>query len=465
MGFQNEMYKIMTSNNHIMLNVTFLIFLLTLVVMVIKFMINVFEMKINNKEKVIFLVSTFISVLTARLMVPIPILYRVICTIIITILVFFILKQNIEKSIISSSITNTILLIGEVLFSKILRFINSQNNIFNTLNSNLNFIIFSLIILFSLIVLIAIVNFIFKKFNLKINIRNNLSSKERNIIIFKSIFCMCIIFLTALELFYFKNYMLTVLVIGSIIVLESYCIKDISNINKIEESNIKIEALKDHVKNLNIMYDDIRSFKHDFSNIVQALGGYIVTENIEGLKEMYARLLVEIKQVNNMELLNPEIINNPAIYNILNSKYCKADSYNINMNIEVLIDLNGLNINTLDLCRILGILLDNAIEAAKECDKKEISVRFIKDFKVDRNLIIVENTYKNLDVDISKIFDKEYTSKSEKKSHGLGLWRVKKILDRNTNLNLYSYKGNRFVQQLEVYNSMSNIKIEAEQKV
>ena len=159
MVFQNEMYKIMTSNNHIMLNVTFLIFLLTLVVMVTKFMINVFEMKINNKEKVIFLVSTFISVLTARLMVPIPILYRVICTIIITILVFFILKQNIEKSIISSSITNTILLIGEVLFSKILRFINSQNNIFNTLNSNLNFIIFSLIILFSLIVLIAIVNF------------------------------------------------------------------------------------------------------------------------------------------------------------------------------------------------------------------------------------------------------------------------------------------------------------------
>lgn len=459
MGFQNEMYKIMTSNNHIMLNVTFLIFLLTLVVMVTKFMINVFEMKINNKEKVIFLVSTFISVLTARLMVPIPILYRVICTIIITILVFFILKQNIEKSIISSSITNTILLIGEIIFSKIFNFIDSQDNVLNTLNSSLHLLIFSLI------VLVTIIYFIFKKFNLKINIRNNLSSKERNIIIFKSIFCMCIIFLTALELFYFKNYMLTVLVIGSIIVLESYCIKDISNINKIEESNIKIESLKEHVKNLNIMYDDIRSFKHDFSNIVQALGGYIVTENIEGLKEMYARLLVEIKQVNNMELLNPEIINNPAIYNILNSKYCKADSYNINMNIEVLIDLNELNINTLDLCRILGILLDNAIEAAKECDKKEISVRFIKDFKVDRNLIIVENTYKNLDVDISKIFDKEYTSKSEKKSHGLGLWRVKKILDRNTNLNLYSYKGNRFVQQLEVYNSMSNIKIEAEQKV
>lgn len=453
MEFQSEIYNIMTSNNHIMLNLTFLILLLILELVLTKFLIYAFEMKISNSEKVIFIVSTFISVLVARLMVPIP-LYRVICTFIITLLIFFILKQSIEKSIISSSLTNTILLIGEIIFSKIFNFIDSQDNVLNTLNSSLHFLIFSLI------VLVTIIYFIFKKFNFKINIRNNLSSKERSIIIIKSIFCMFIIFLTALELLYFRNNLLTIFVIGTFIILESYCIKDISNTSKLEESNIKIEALREHVKNLNVMYDDIRSFKHDFSNIVQALGGYIITENVDGLKDMYSRLLLEIKQVNNRELLNPEIINNPAIYNILNSKYCKADSYNINLNIEILIDLNDLEINTLDLCRILGILLDNAIEAAKECDKKEITIRFIKDYRADRNLIIVENTYKNLDVDISKIFDREYTSKSEKKSHGLGLWRVKKILDRNSNLNLLSYKGKKFVQQFEIYNSVVDEKVE-----
>ncbi len=459
MEFQNEMYKILTSNNHIMLNVTFLLFLLILVLVSIEFMINVFEMKISNGRKVMFIISTFISVFITRLMVPIP-LYRIICTLIISLLIFFILKQNIEKAILASSIVNTMLLVGEILFSKLFKFIYSQNNFLKTLNlnsntnANSNILIFSLIILFSLIVLVTIVYFIFKKFNIKINIRNNLNSKERNIIILKSIFCMFIIFLTAVELLYFKNNLLNICIIGTFIILESYCIKDISNTCKLEESNIKIKALKEHVNNLNVMYDDIRSFKHDFSNIVQALGGYIITENVDGLKDMYSRLLVEIKQVNNRELLNSEIINNPSIYNILNSKYCKADSYNINMNLEVLLDLNELEINTLDLCRILGILLDNAIEAAKECDKKEISIRFIKDYKLDRNLIIIENTYKNLDVDISKMFDKEYTSKSEKKSHGLGLWRVKKILDRNNNLNLQSYKGDKFIQQLEIYNSL-----------
>ena len=44
--------------------------------------------------------------------------------------------------------------------------------------------------------------------------------------------------------------------------------------------------------------------------------------------------------------------------------------------------------------RILGILMDNAIEAAYECDNKIINVEIRKDFKVNRQLLIIENTYK-----------------------------------------------------------------------
>ena len=31
-------------------------------------------------------------------------------------------------------------------------------------------------------------------------------------------------------------------------------------------------------------YDCVRGFKHDFSNIMQAIGGYILTEDLSGLK-------------------------------------------------------------------------------------------------------------------------------------------------------------------------------------
>ena len=48
-----------------------------------------------------------------------------------------------------------------------------------------------------------------------------------------------------------------------------------------------------------------------------------------------------------------------------------------------------------------------------------------------------------------------YTSKkdSDVKSHGLGLWEVRKVLKKNDNLNLFTTKTNDFfTQQLEIYN-------------
>ena len=360
MESQGEMYKILESTENVMLITFFIACSFILDFILTKCIIKVFDMKVKNNRKLVFLVSTFICVSINRLMVPIP-YYRVVCIFIVTALIYFILKQTIERALISSIIANTILMVGEILFSKTFKIIYSINNkLFS-----INLFIFRMSILISLIILFTIIYFIIKKFNFKLSIRNNLNLKDRNKILIKSTFGIVIIILNALELMYFRNNLLTLLVIGNIIILESYCIRDILNSNKLQESYIKIEALKEHNKNLNMMYDDIRSFKHDFSNIVQALGGYITTENIEGLKGMHNRLLEEIKAVNNMELLNPDLINNHAIYNILNSKYCIARSCNINMNIEVLIDLNDLEINTLDLCRILGILLDNAIEAAK----------------------------------------------------------------------------------------------------
>ena len=128
------------------------------------------------------------------------------------------------------------------------------------------------------------------------------------------------------------------------------------------------------------------------------------------------------------------------------------------MNIEVMIDLKEMKISPYEFCRILGILLDNAIEAAKECEEKVINVRFIKDFKVNRELVIIENSYKKVDLDIEKIFEKGYsTKKEEKDNHGLGLWTVRKILNQTDNLSLFTKAGELFSQQLEIYEQKVNI--------
>lgn len=155
--------------------------------------------------------------------------------------------------------------------------------------------------------------------------------------------------------------------------------------------------------------------------------------------------------MNNLGALNSETINNPAIFILICSKYSKAMELGIEMNINVFLDLNSLNMKIYEFTRILGILLDNSIEAAKECNERIINIDIRKDSKRNRQLLIVENTYQDKNIDTEKIFEKKYSTKPG--NSGLGLWEVRQILKRNQNLNLFTTKNDKFFkQQLEMYN-------------
>ena len=201
---------------------------------------------------------------------------------------------------------------------------------------------------------------------------------------------------------------------------------------------------------MRVLHDNVREFKHDFDNIVTTIGGYIKTEDIEGLKKYYVQLEDDCERVNNLYILNPEIVNNDGIYNLLTKKYNEADSKDIKANITFLLDLGNIHMKIYEFARILGILLDNAIEASSECDEKIINLTFRNDTKNSRELIVIENTYKNKEVDTEKIFEKGV---SEKENHtGLGLWEVRKIIKKNNNINLHTSKNEKFFSQtLEIY--------------
>ena len=217
---------------------------------------------------------------------------------------------------------------------------------------------------------------------------------------------------------------------------------------KLQHTKEDLEQSKLYNKTLNILHDNIRCFKHDFYNIIQAIGGYVNTENIEGLKNYYNQISADCNKSNNLSTLNPSTINNPAIYNILASKYYKADFLNINMNFDILLDLNTLKVKIYEFTRVLGILLDNAIEASSECREKIINVIFKKG--CNKQLVIIENTYNEKDIDIEKIYEKAYSTKPN--NTGLGLWEVRKIIKRNENLNMFTTKNeNYFIQQIEIY--------------
>lgn len=221
--------------------------------------------------------------------------------------------------------------------------------------------------------------------------------------------------------------------------------------NLVKRREFKESDLR-YSKTISDIDDNIRRFKHDFDNIITTIGGYVKTNDIIGLRTYYSQIANECQEVNNLYLLNPEVINNPGIYNLISCKYAKAKSKGIKVNLSFLLDLNKLNMKIYEFARILGILLDNAIEAAEKCDEKILNIDFRNDSRNNVNLVIIENTYNtvNENIDINKIFDKGFSSKAE--HSGLGLYEIKKILNKNNNLNLYTTKDNKyFRQQLEIY--------------
>ena len=185
-------------------------------------------------------------------------------------------------------------------------------------------------------------------------------------------------------------------------------------------NKIKIDILEEKNKNLSEVNDYTRCFKHDFNNIIQAIDGYIMVNDMAALQKYFSGLLKECNCMNSMDLLNNKGTENPAIYGVLLNKYKRAEENNINMNIDIMVSLDKFKEKSYVLSRMIGILLDNAIEATSECEEKIVNVQFVKEEGKNRNLIIIENTYNNKNVDTNKIFEKNFTTKEG--NSGLGLW-------------------------------------------
>ena len=200
------------------------------------------------------------------------------------------------------------------------------------------------------------------------------------------------------------------------------------NINK---KLVYIQTLESDWERLSTENDRIRPFKHDFNNIIQAMNGYIQTEDIPSLKKYVKKMIKDVNETDDSKIGNEFLLNNKAITNLLKSKNVKAKKENIDIKFEIMFELKLLKKYEYELIRVLGIFLENAIEAQREEDDKVIEVLFFKDANCKR--IIIENTCtKNIDID--KIYTKEFSTK--KGNTGLGLWEVKNFVDNNPNFSL-----------------------------
>ena len=411
---------------------------------------TILKIPATSKQKLLYvIISSFIGIFSMWI-IPSP-FNTFINVIACPISVYFIFRTSILKCILAGIIPYIIfVVVGSILLNLCVNISKIHTDIFVKLP--IAKLICSLLMYFVTYIIYRLLN----HFSITINLIK-LKRKDSFILLINIIIGIIAIAMQSyVATFYIHNIPISITIFNIFILLVYFIFSmySLSRTNKLEITTQNLEEEKLYNKTLTILYDNIRGFKHDFNNIVQAIGGYISTNNIDGLKDYYSDLLTDCQKVNNLAILNPELINNPAVYSLLTAKYHKAEEFGIKIVFEIFLDLQTLNIKTYDLTRILGILLDNSIEASNKCDEKEIYITIRKDNKANRQLFIIENTYSNKDVNTDRIFEKGYTSKTDEdnKNHGLGLWEVRKILKKNNNLNLFTTKTDKlFKQQLEIY--------------
>lgn len=440
----------MTTQNEIALSIIF--FLLSFIEASVSMLLftTIFDMKSSRKSKIIYVFLVAIVGSIIRIFIPDPFgsfinILFILCSI------KFVFKTSWLKALLSEFI---IIALSTVLELFMFKFYQTVLNIpyDNVMTIPIYRFIFTSSIYLCIYLLYRIIKYF--KFNIKLE---NMTKKNKILFIVNTFLGILAIATQIYLMAFYSDKMPIYITITSILSLLAYFIISFYSLlstNKLDTTTRDLEEAQLYNKTLTILHDSIRGFKHDFHNIVQSIGGYADRGDLEGLRIYYRQLLQDCGRTNNLTALNPEVINNPAIYNVLATKYHKADEIGVQINLGIFINLNEIekHMKIYEFTRILGILLDNAIEAAAECENKIIHVSFRKEQNRRRLLVIIDNTYKNKDINVDKIYEKDFSTKSKETNSGLGLWEVRQILKKNNNLNLFTTKSEEFFsQQFEIY--------------
>lgn len=449
-NFVTNAWTALTTENEALIDVFTIPFLVIETIVSVLLFTAILNITANKKQKALYILSVCVLGIFSNLLIPKP--YGTYLNIALDVcLIMIIFDVSFFKAIIAEVLPVIVTAVFENIFAKIcfLAFDLSYTDAASIPISRL-FIIISVYLSTYLVYKLA------KHFNFNITLLDNITQKNKMHLLINFILGFITIGTQFYLIVFYNSTLPFAIILLSTISLLAYFIISIYSLiktTKLELTTRDLEETKLYNQSLIILHDSVRGFKHDFHNILQAIGGYIDKKDLDGLEKYYSQLVTDCQRVNNLTSLSPETINNPAIYGILASKYLRADELGIQINLEVFLNLNKINMKIYEFTRILGILMDNAIEASSECDEKIIKLEIRKDFNVNRQILIVENTYNNKDVDTDKIFEKGYTSKTDTKSqHGLGLFEVRQILKKNNNLNLFTSKDEKFFkQQLEIY--------------
>lgn len=443
----NNIWTAISTPNERLLNLFSIPFTIIEAILIMSLYISLLNIKASKKQKFIYICFFTATSLFSMYIIPNPfnIFFNYFIMFILACIIF---KFSIIKSLLAMVLSIIIFaLVGTLILNPYLTILKIDSYQLNSI------LIYEFGYLFIIYLTVFIISLIIKHRHIQIELLEDIDTKNKYIILGNLVLGLFTLIVQLIITIYYTDKLPIIITFLSFVTLLTYfsiSIYSLTRIMKLMLTTRKLQSAEEYNNTLRILHDNVRGFKHDFDNIVTTIGGFIRTNDMEGLKKYYLELEDDCQRVNNLYILNPEVVNNDGIYNLLTKKYYEADSKDIKVNITFLLDLSKLNMKIYEFARILGILLDNAIEASSECKEKIINISFRDDTKNSRQLVTIENTYNDKNIDTEKIFEKGI---SGKENHtGLGLWEVRKIIKKSDNINLFTTKNEKlFIQQLEIY--------------
>lgn len=245
--------------------------------------------------------------------------------------------------------------------------------------------------------------------------------------------------------FYIKIFNLTAyIIISALSVL--YCIYVIIVSAKLleqETSKLEIEQQKFYNESLNSTIFNLRRFKHDWNNNLTVINSMLNMNKISELKQYLSELIHQ-----NSDSLDTAIYNikNAGLFGIISSKLNQARDMGISVDFTVNGEIENIpEIKISELCEVIGIFIDNALEEATKADKS-INLSIYSD---DRFLEITISNNCASKPDIKMIYEEGYSSKGE--GRGLGLAIARKILSKYKNIqHITDFEDNAFTQTITI---------------
>ncbi|MFR5984600.1 MAG: GHKL domain-containing protein [Bacilli bacterium] len=367
-------------------------------------------------------------------------------------LFFSIFKIKLSKSIFTSIVYIILLVIPDLLTlgGAIYIFDVSKEFCYESLSG-------SIISNFSVLGIMIILTVSIRK-PLKKLINYNLSTNKK-IIVMSSItlVMLAIFFYNLIKTFEFNNNIITYLVIiVMLICILLYLFKQ-----KIENEKIskKYDELLDVMKSYESDIEEQRTLRHETKNEFATIKCKLQDkENNKTIIEYIDSVIGEKEKAGSTKYSKFKYLPSNGLKGFFYYKFIEAEKKGINVSINISKQIENSFLKDIetkdfkDLARIIGVYLDNAIEASSTSEDKKLGIEMylIKE-KIE---IIITNTFNN-EINLDKIGKESFSTKGKHRGHGLLL--VNKILSENNKFEAKNeIRGNIYIQSLKIKDNKKN---------